>query len=202
MAAPIMNPRMKKFADEYLISGNLTQSVIKAGYSKSGAHTTGNRLLRNTTVAEYLASEQAKLQKKEENRRERIIAELEKLAFANIGKFIYIDEDGRPQVDFTGATPDDLAAITSVKSKTRHIYTPKGEHIGTEHQDQFSMADKLRGLELLGKVEGMFRDNEVKVTVDVADRLLAARERLKRLSNEGAEDEEPEWRGSSSVATK
>jgi hypothetical protein len=37
------------------------------------------------------------------------------------------------------------------------------------------MADKYRGLELLGKTVGMFKSEEQRVVVDIADRLLRAR---------------------------
>lgn len=176
-----MKLKYQRFADEYLLSGNATQSAILAGYSEKTARTTGRRLLQNDAVAEYLSRQQNKASEKTLTRREKIIAELEKLAFANIEDFTTLDADGRRIIDFSRATREQLAALQSLKTKTRHIYTPKGEHIGTEHNDQFNMADKYRGLELLGKVEGMFQEDKVKVTIDVADRLLSARARLQRI---------------------
>ena len=35
--------RQKKFADEYIISGNATKSAIEAGYSKKTAESIGSR---------------------------------------------------------------------------------------------------------------------------------------------------------------
>lgn len=40
--------KQKRFADEYIISGNATQSAIKAGYSKKYAATNTDKLLKNT----------------------------------------------------------------------------------------------------------------------------------------------------------
>ncbi|KRL40721.1 terminase small subunit [Liquorilactobacillus nagelii] len=55
-----MNKRLtvkqKKFADEYIISGNATSAAVKAGYSKNYAHTNDNKLLQNTTVKSYLTN--------------------------------------------------------------------------------------------------------------------------------------------------
>jgi phage terminase small subunit len=55
-----MNKRLtvkqKKFADEYIISGNATSAAVKAGYSKNYAHTNANKLLQNTTVKSYLTN--------------------------------------------------------------------------------------------------------------------------------------------------
>ena len=47
--------RQKKFADEYIISGNATKSAIDAGYSKKTAESIGSRLLRNVKVSEYIS---------------------------------------------------------------------------------------------------------------------------------------------------
>ena len=164
----------KRFAEEYFISGKIEHSAIVAGSSEKSARTTGRKWLQKAAVQEYLSELRKPELKKTMSRRDKIIQELERMAFSNIARFTRLSDDGRRIVDFSDATEEELAAITQIKTKTRHIYTPKGEHIGTEHHDQFNMADKYRGLELLGKVEGMFQSDEVKVTVDVADRLLAA----------------------------
>lgn len=46
--------KQKKFADEYIISGNATQSAIAAGYTKKYANTNANKLLQNTTIKKYI----------------------------------------------------------------------------------------------------------------------------------------------------
>ena len=46
--------KQKRFADEYIISGNATESAIKAGYSKKYANTNASKLLRNTTIKKYI----------------------------------------------------------------------------------------------------------------------------------------------------
>lgn len=47
--------KQKKFADEYIISGNATKSAIEAGYSKKTAESIGSRLLRNVKVSGYIS---------------------------------------------------------------------------------------------------------------------------------------------------
>ncbi|MGX7701062.1 terminase small subunit [Enterococcus mundtii] len=49
-----LNPRQLAFADEYIITGNATQSAIKAGYSKKYANTNASKLLQNTTIKSYI----------------------------------------------------------------------------------------------------------------------------------------------------
>lgn len=44
----------RRFADEYLVSGNATQACINAGYSKKTANRQGSRLLTNVDVKRYI----------------------------------------------------------------------------------------------------------------------------------------------------
>lgn len=46
--------KQKRFADEYIISGNATESAIKVGYSKKYANTNASKLLQNTTIKRYI----------------------------------------------------------------------------------------------------------------------------------------------------
>ena len=49
-----LTPKQKKFADEYIKTGNATQSAIEAGYSKKYASTSAPKLLQNTTLKQYI----------------------------------------------------------------------------------------------------------------------------------------------------
>ena len=49
-----LNPKQQAFADEYIITGNATQSAIKAGYSEKYANTNASKLLQNTTIKSYI----------------------------------------------------------------------------------------------------------------------------------------------------
>lgn len=113
----------------------------------------------------------------------RVVKEMEALAFANIKDFIRVDEDGLPQVDFSTATEEQLRAISNVASKTT-TRRDKDGGVTVEVSSRFAMADKYRGLELLGRTMGMFKDGESRVVIDVADRLLHARRRLSAMGGE------------------
>lgn len=193
MADRQMNIKQQRFVAAYLISGSAEKAAIEAGYSPKSARTVGPLILRNTAVAAYLAAQQAKLMVKAVNRKDRILQELEKIAFLDLNNLVTTDEDGDIRLDYEAATPEQIAAMRSIGNKTRRIYNNKGEHIATEKQTKVEFHDKMRGLELLGKAEGMFANDKVEVVVDVADRLLAARNRVLRLSNgSGSEDVEAE----------
>lgn len=49
-----MTPKQRKFADEYIQSGNATRSVIKAGYSKKTAYSVGSENLTKPDIKNYI----------------------------------------------------------------------------------------------------------------------------------------------------
>ncbi len=50
----MLNQRQKMFADEYLVTGNVYQSAIKAGYSENYAKGNSIKLLENESIRKYL----------------------------------------------------------------------------------------------------------------------------------------------------
>lgn len=57
-----MNERQRRFADEYIISGNAYQSAITAGYSENYAKGNVVKLLENVSVKSYIDEKLAELQ--------------------------------------------------------------------------------------------------------------------------------------------
>lgn len=49
-----MNARQKAFADYYIECGNASEAARKAGYTERSAYSTGERMLRNAEVAQYI----------------------------------------------------------------------------------------------------------------------------------------------------
>ncbi len=49
-----MTPKQRKFADEYIQSGNATRSAIKAGYSKKTAYSVGSENLTKPDIKNYI----------------------------------------------------------------------------------------------------------------------------------------------------
>jgi hypothetical protein len=183
--------RHKIFADEYLRTNNASASVRATGSKTKSPGVLGLKWLRRPDVVEYLRAQatilsaprnQVKEQGEELDRR--VIQELTTLAFANIADLIRIDDDGQPRFDLSAATPEQLSAISNLKTKTTKRYDKDGNHIATDDELAISLADKYRGLELLGKHRGLFKADEQRVVLDVADRLLSGRRRLALLGND------------------
>lgn len=57
-----LTAKQRLFVDEYIKSGNATQSAIKAGYSDRYAHTNAGKLLQNTTVKAYISAKMAEIE--------------------------------------------------------------------------------------------------------------------------------------------
>ena len=57
-----LKPKELKFAEEWLMTTNATQSAIKAGYSERTAYSAGNRLLKKVDVKQYIDERLAEMQ--------------------------------------------------------------------------------------------------------------------------------------------
>jgi phage terminase small subunit len=59
-----LNPKQKRFADEYLVDLNATQAAIRTGYSKKTARSQGQRLLTKDDIQSYIGKRYQGLVKK------------------------------------------------------------------------------------------------------------------------------------------
>lgn len=59
-----LTPKQKKFADEYIKTGNATQSAIEAGYSKKTAQVIGAENLSKPMVKSYIEERMAEIASK------------------------------------------------------------------------------------------------------------------------------------------
>lgn len=59
-----LTKKQKEFADEYMKTGNATESAIKAGYSKKTAYAIGNEALKKSKIKEYINQKQEKIEEK------------------------------------------------------------------------------------------------------------------------------------------
>jgi phage terminase small subunit len=148
-----LTPRQQRFVEEYLVDLNATQAAIRAGYSKKTADTIGLQLLRKTWVAEAIATAQAKRAEKAEITAAKVLAEVAKLAFADVRALF--DENGRLRPIHT-LSAEAAAAIASFEVVTRRM--PGGEPPDVEHVAKVRCWDKGQSLALLAKHLGLTPD--------------------------------------------
>jgi phage terminase small subunit len=148
-----LTARQERFVAEYLLQPNATQAAAKAGYSAKTADRIGPELLGKTCVAQAIAAAQAKRAERAEINADRVLAEVARLAFADVRALF--DDDGRLR-PIHQLTAEAAAAISSFEVVTRR--TPGGEAADIEHVARVRTFDKGSALVLLAKHLGLAPD--------------------------------------------
>lgn len=161
MPANELTPKQARFVDEFMIDLNATQAAKRAGYSEFTADVQGPRLLGNVGVAAAIAARQAAIAQKLGVTQERIVAELAKIAFADIRKAV---SWGRSPIDTTsenaspnglGIYPVELVSSDKIDDDTAAAVS---EVSLTQTGIKIKMHDKKSALVDLGKHLGMFKE--------------------------------------------
>src|SRR5262249_51890851 len=135
------------FVDEYLLDMNAKAAAIRAGYSEVTAYSHGPWLTRRPNIAAVI---EARLGERRERMRvtaERVIAELARIAFADIGRIMdWSGEDTtlKPAHEIAEADRAAIAEIAVVK---------RNDGLAT----RVILHDKERALEALCRYLGLFR---------------------------------------------
>lgn len=144
-----LTKKQQLFVDEYLTDLNATQAAIRAGYSVDTAGVIGCENLIKPNIQQAIAEAMAERSRRTGINQERILIELARIALLNPKALVNL-EDATVNPE---ASPDDLAAIASVKVKR---FPTKDGGEGIEREVKFY--DKIKAVELLGKHLGMFKD--------------------------------------------
>ncbi len=138
-----LSVKQQRFCDEYLLDMNATRAALAAGYSKSTAMS--GQLMNTPAIAAYLDERLKAASAGFEVSHKMIVAELAKIAFANIGN--YFADDGKLKPMHL-LTDNEKAALWNLKV--------------TEHKDgsttvQLRLCNKLSALEKLAKHTGFYK---------------------------------------------
>ncbi len=154
-----LTPKQERFVAEYLIDLNATQAAIRAGYSAKTARQIGQENLSKPVVQAAISTGKEKQLDKLGITADRVLQEIAKLAFSNMGDYIRVEEDGRLSgLDFSKLTREQAAAIQEVTEDTTG-----GSGDGERRQvlrTRFKLADKGINLERLGKHLKLFTDKQ------------------------------------------
>jgi phage terminase small subunit len=141
-----MNPRQKRFVEEYLVDLNATAAAKRAGYSVRSAKDHGYRLLHNPAIAAAVAKAQDKRTARTQVSADRVVTELAKVAFGDPRRLLSWGPGGVVLRDSSELTEAEAALVSEV-SETR---TATG---GTR---KVKLHCKLAALNALGKHLGLF----------------------------------------------
>lgn len=152
-----LTSRQQRFVDEYLIDLNGTQAAIRAGYAAGSADVSAAKLLGNARVSRSIAAAKEERAKKTGITQERVLRELELLAFSDHTHY-EVDDDGHFKL--APHAPDGAhRAISSVK---RRIIRDKDG--GITREVEYKLWEKPGMVKLAGRhvgAQGFFDKLEV-----------------------------------------
>lgn len=147
--------KQKKFADEYIISGNAYQSAIKAGYSENYSKGNINKLLENVGVKSYIQErlkeiDDKKIADQKEilerltrfGRREEfesVVVMVDKAKFDNNGKFVGVEKT--PEIVKIPTPSKDTIKALELLGKRYRIFSEKSD----VEEEQLDKLDKILG---------------------------------------------------------
>jgi len=159
----MISEKRKRFCHEYVVDFNGKQAAIRCGYSAKSATTQACLILSDVRVQEYLQALIAKQEAKLEVTAQRVIDELGRLAFHDIGQYYKRDAKGKlVQKELDELTIDQRAAVAEYDpaKKILKLYSkdPSLDKLGkhfklfSELNDQVHTFTVMPELKLGGKV--------------------------------------------------
>ena len=121
----MLNARLQKFCDEYLISGNATQSAIRAGYSEKTAYSHGQRLLKDVEIKSYIEERMTEIKSEKIATAEEVLQYLTSVLRGETRSHeIVVDSDGARVMSKPPSEKDRLKSAELI-GKRYGIYTEK-----------------------------------------------------------------------------
>lgn len=118
-----LTEKQKRFADEYIISGNATQAAIKAGYSKKTANRIGPENLSKLVIKNYIDEHLAKLESKRIANAQEVLEYLTGVMRGDEKEEV-MTEDG---VSYRGPSVKDKLKAAELLGKRHALFTEKQE---------------------------------------------------------------------------
>jgi phage terminase small subunit len=146
-----LSPLQERFVTEYIIDLNATQAAIRAGYSPKTAQMQSSRLLSKAMVAQAIAAAKAARAAKTGITAERVLRELELLAFSNHAHFS-VDDTGSVQL-VNDAPEEAHRSVSAIK----HRIESREDGLVTRTVE-IKLWDKPGMLKLAGRHVGLFPD--------------------------------------------
>ena len=91
---PMLRPRQQRFVEEYLVDPNGHQAALRAGYAPKCARQTVTKLLKHPEIAEAIRQGMDARSQRMRLDADRVLAELARIAFADIGNLADWGPDG------------------------------------------------------------------------------------------------------------
>lgn len=142
--------KQERFCEEYLIDLNATAAAKRAGFSAKSAMEQGYALINKPQVKAKISELKMARSERTEITADRVLAELGRVAFADLGKAYSAKGDLLPVPDM----PDDIRLVLA--GADIHMDITDGVEVGETRK--IKLLDKLRALELIGKHLKLFTE--------------------------------------------
>lgn len=124
--------KQKKFADEYIISGNATEAAIKAGYREKYAATNTDKLLKNTNIKSYIDERLKELEDKQIAKQDEVLRYLTSVVRGESRSALVVIEgegDGVSSARLINKPPDEKEKLKAAEllGKRYKLFTDKVE---------------------------------------------------------------------------
>ena len=139
-----LSPRERRFVEEYLVDLNGGQAAVRAGYSENGARAHASRNLKKPRVAEAVRAAMAARSKRTRVDADRVIRELERIAFADIRNYTVSGNAGTRLKAVAELSDDEAAAVVELSG---------GKEDGNF---RLKLHDKKKALDTLARHTGVF----------------------------------------------
>ena len=138
--------KQKRFADEYIISGNATDAAKKAGYSEKTAFTIATENLKKPYIKQYIDQRLKELDDKKIAKQEEVLQYLTSVLRGESESAIVVVEgcgDGYSEARTVKKTPDEKERLKAAEllGKRYRIFSEKSE----VEEEQLDKLDKILG---------------------------------------------------------
>jgi len=148
-----LSHKQLRFVDEYMIDFNGTQAAIRAGYSPRTAGSQAYQLVTSHDIQAELKARTAKLSEHASITAAEIVERLAAILRANMRDYLRITAKGELAVDFSRATPQQMAAVQHLE-----IDRAAGEDADGAKKFRLRLYDKIAAADKLLRYLGAYRD--------------------------------------------
>ena len=144
-----LTPRQAAFVSEYIVDLNGTQAAIRAGYSPTSAAESASEFLSNSKISAEIAKLKAQRLSRINITADSVLHEMSMLALSRIDHYVVTDEG---QVTLAEGAPENaMAAVQSIKRKTRVYYDKARNAEVREYDVEIRLWNKPEPLKLMGR---------------------------------------------------
>ena len=140
-----LNLKQQKFADEYIISGNIEQSALNAGYSANYSRSQSHKLLANVGIKSYINERMKEIESKKTATQQEVIEYLTSVMRGEHKEEILIGQgQGFQEITYIDVSAKDRLKAANLLNKIHQARESK--------QDETKKEDKLDAY--IAKVDG------------------------------------------------